>query len=229
MTDIQDINIGGCRYRLCLPEGGEAGARYPVVYLCGGHSIEEIAAAAGGPRFLLGIEPLDWGDDLTPWPAPALKRGDKPFGGGAANYLETIVQSIVPYMDAHYPTRPGRAALLGYSLGGLAALYELYNFCTFSRIGCLSGSLWYDGWLEYMESHRPANTEARVYLSLGRGEKHSRNQRMTQVGYNTRRAAELLAAQLTAPSQLRLTWNPGGHFDDIPQRFAQAMEWLFKE
>jgi predicted alpha/beta superfamily hydrolase len=109
------------------------------------------------------------------------------------------------------------------------SLYALYNSGAFGRIGSLSGSLWYDGWIDYMNTRLPVNTGARVYLSLGSSEEHSRNKRMAAVGDCTRKASGILAGQLTSPENLTLEWNRGGHFADIPLRFAQALLWLMRE
>jgi predicted alpha/beta superfamily hydrolase len=179
---------------------------------------------------LLNIQPHDWTDDYSPWPAPGLTGGDKPFGGNAPRYLNFLVDEAKPYMDLHYRTQkdPGSTALIGYSLAGLAALYSLYACTAFGKIASVSGSLWYEGWSAFMESHAPLNPCARVYLSLGKGECRSRNQKIASVGECTLKAEEILAHSLTWKENLLFEWNDGGHFSGIPGRLQKAILWLMQ-
>ncbi|MDP4089655.1 MAG: alpha/beta hydrolase-fold protein, partial [Bacillota bacterium] len=128
----------------------------------------------------------------------------------------------------HYRTKqePESTALIGYSLGGLVSIYSLYTCNTFGKIGSLSGSMWFEGWIDFMLTNMPADTGAEVYLSLGKGEERIRNQQMAKVGECTRKAAEILKRQLTSSENVALEWNNGGHFTEIPQRFEKAFLWL---
>lgn len=116
--------------------------------------------------------------------------------------------------------------LIGYSLAGLASLYCLYKSETFGKIGSLSGSLWYDGWLDFISSNSPVNTAAKVYLSLGRNEEHIQNKLMAKVVDYTRRTFDILSDKLISSKNITLEWNKGGHFTEIPQRFIKALLWL---
>ena len=62
----------------------------------------------------------------------------------------------------------------------------------FGRVASVSGSLWFDGFMDYMRSSVPPNGLRRIYLSLGDREKNARNQRMAAVEDCTRQTAELL-------------------------------------
>ena len=67
------------------------------------------------------LPPVDWNDDLTPWPAgPIFKKG-KPFGGQAAKYLERLEGEIIPSMEAGLQV--GQRWMLGISLSGLFAVW----------------------------------------------------------------------------------------------------------
>lgn len=235
---IRNLSVSGKRCLLYLPEGYSTNETYyPVIYVNGEDNIEEIVSGIE-PSFdtgcrafiLLSIESEDWGNDFTPWPALPLSKKGESFRGGALKYLEFITSIAKPYIDVHYRTKPepGNTGLIGYSLGGLTALYALYTSSAFGKIGSLSGSLWYDGWTEFMDSNIPANTDVKVYLSLGKMEEHSRNQRMAAVGDCTRKASDILAEQLISKENIVLEWNDGGHFAEIPQRFIRALLWLMQ-
>lgn len=53
----------------------------------------------------------------------------------------------------------------------------------------------------------PVNVSSLVYISLGKGEEHSRNQRMAKVGNCTRKAALILEKQLEFKENIVLEWN----------------------
>ena len=116
--------------------------------------------------------------------------------------------------------------LLGYSLGVLAELYSFYKTDVFGVIGSLSGSLWYDNFCEFMEQDKPLREDLKVYLSLGRKECLSKNPRMGKVADCTERAREILIRQV---ENVFFEWNDGGHFHEIPNRFAKAIAWWAKD
>ncbi len=236
---IQSMTLSGYDCTLYLPPGYASGtARYPVVYWIGGEDPEQLATLLE-PHFgltckaflLLAVRPKDWNDDCTPWPAPPLRNGEKSFGGHACTFLDSLSGSAKPFLDAGYRTlpEPESTVLLGYSLGGLTALFALHVSGTFGKIGCLSGSLWYDGWMAFMETHRPVRQPDRVYLSLGIKEENSRNPRMGKVGDNTRQTAKQLAGHVASPEHFLLEWNEGGHFREVMERHERALSWLMKE
>ena len=234
--------VGGRECFFCFPPGyGEPGRRYPVLYSNGMETPEEefgkiIRPAEEGFRrsegrefVFVSVQLTDFDRDCSPWPAPAVFRGKADFTGGAGEYLEVLTREIKPFVDKEFLTLPDPAhtGLMGYSLAGLLALYGLYEAPSFGRIASLSGSLWYDGWMEYMESRTPPNQDARVHLSLGTAEEKSRNQRMARVGDCTRLAAELLKRQLP-DGEVILAWNPGGHFTGVTERLGSALTWFGK-
>lgn len=261
---IQQLQIAGMDCRLYLPPGYDGGeAHYPVVYVNGDIPVEGIVTkmvnkGAGAEFLLLSIQPANWNDDFTPWTAPAFRAGEEAPRGRADNYLSCLTEKIKPYMDAHYRTisEPAHTALFGYSLGGLTALYAIYKTDVFGVIASLSGSLWFDGFCEFMEREKPIRTDLQIYLSLGKKESRSKNPRMSRVAECTQRARELLVRQLErtgesgddgdrnylradrengesrpktgaeSEGRVRFAWNEGGHFHDIEGRFAKALMYL---
>ncbi|MBO5198658.1 MAG: YchF/TatD family DNA exonuclease [Lachnospiraceae bacterium] len=224
---------------LYLPPGYEecTARRYPVAYLNSGRNMrEELPVILDGlegefdkgiePFLIVGYEPEDWNTVYTPWPAPAV-FGREEFGGQADSYLRTLVEAVKPYVDTNYRTKPDAAntAIMGYSLGGLAAVYAVYRYECFGRAASLSGSLWYEGFREYMRTHDPRNPETSIYLSLGKKEGKSRNRQMREVVPATEEARESLAGKLLKPPEL--VWNEGGHFEGVTERWQAGMRALF--
>lgn len=237
--NIEKINLCDTNCQIYLPEKYQSSQEcYSVVYLNGEDNIEEIMERVEPyfdkvcrPFILLSIESEDWGRDYTPWAAPALDKKSEPFHGEAANYIEFLTKVIKPFMDENYKTKKEsfNTALLGYSLGGLAALYSMYKTEAFGKIGSLSASMWYDGWIEFMKKNHPLNENIKLYISLGKSEEKSRNQRMAKVGNCTRAAFDILKNQLSMEENIILNWNEGGHFTEIPDRFKKALIWLMAE
>lgn len=249
---IEEHQISGMNCRLYLPPGYEEGREhYPVIYVNGEVPIEGILTELVGKGartdfLLLSIKPESWNDDFTPWAAPAFRAEEEAPRGRADAYLSCLTKEIKPYMDARYRTKPEpeHTALLGYSLGGLTAVYAIYKTDVFGAVASLSGSLWFDGFCDFMERQKPLRADLRVYFSLGKKESHSRNPRMEKVAECTQRAREILAGQLERPDRydgvdkescvkagadnrerVCFEWNEGGHFHDIEGRFAKAIVW----
>lgn len=232
---IEELQIAGFCCRLYLPPNyGEGTQRYQTMYVNGEIPLEGILtnlvkAGVQTDFILLSIKPKNWNDDFTPWAAPAFRAGEAAPQGRADAYLSCLTKEIKPYMDTHYRTKPEPqyTALVGYSLGGLTAVYTLYKTDVFGAAASLSGSLWFDGFCDWMEGEKPLRTDLRVYLSLGKKESRSKNPRMAKVAECTQRAKEILAVQLKKP--VHFDWNEGGHFHDIEGRFAKAVMWWMED
>ena len=172
------------------------------------------------PCSLLAFPAPDWDRDLTPWAAPGLQKSDPDFGGGAESFLAELLAAVAEAEKA-LTSPPEAKLLMGYSLGGLFALWAGTRTEEFPLLASVSGSLWYDGWCEYLEAN-PCRA-GKVYLSLGEREPKARNPRMARVGACTERTEALLRA---SGAETTLEWNPGGHFNDPEERVAKAVRAL---
>ena len=179
-----------------------------------------------GPKPALAvISGVDWNRELSPWPAPKVFRDGEDFGGDGPAFLNMLTGRIVPLVEARLGFVPVSRAIAGYSLAGLFALWSVFQTDMFDRAASVSGSLWFDGFMDYMNSSAPPNGLRWIYLSLGDREKNARNQRMAAVEDCTRRAAELLR-KWNIPVMFEM--NPGGHFQDIPVRIARGIDQLME-
>ncbi len=172
------------------------------------------------------VIPADWNSDCTPWRAPGLRKKDPWFGGQADKMLAFILETTVPTVKAcgQWPDCPEKAALAGYSLGGLLVLYGLYRGLPFGVYGSLSGSLWYPGWTQYAREHMPP-AGVWAYLSLGDREPLTKNPVLQSVGEATLQTSETLQRQLGKKNVL-FEWNQGNHFVGIEDRFAKFARYL---
>ena len=171
---------------------------------------ELIREYSGGEFHLLGVK-VDWFRDLSPWPAPAV-YGDIPFGDGAAETLERILE-LTGEAGKRY-------VLGGYSMGGLFALWAACRTGAFSAVAAASPSVWFPGFAEYMAASEIRT--GRVYLSLGDREEKTRNPAMAAVGDRIREIHALLQAR---EIPCCLEWNRGNHFTDLEERMAKGFAW----
>jgi len=235
---IESMQINDITCFIYLPAAIEVGKKYPAVYaLSGGESVAEltgimqiveVAMTEGRCQPFLVVTFADEKRqyDFSPWPAATVFRSEADFPGKAGQTLRWLRDVLKPKVEMCYPvlTDAEHNAVLGYSLAGLMAFWTLYQTDVFSAVACCSGSLWYEGWLDFMKTYQ-IRSNCRLYLSLGRGEEKTRNQQMASVGEVTRQAAQMLAADPRVKETV-LEWHEGGHFKEIPNRLAQGLIWL---
>lgn len=197
----------------------------PIIYLNTfsneGQKVYEAAQAANCPPFTLAaISGLDWNHDMAPWDNPPAFRNAGPCTGGADDYLRLLAEEIVPTAEREISGVPQWRGIAGYSLAGLFALYAIYRTDLFSRVGSMSGSLWFPGMKEYIVSHTPKRRPDRIYFSLGDKESKTRNPVLRSVRQNTEEIHAFYQAKgIDTVFQL----NPGNHYDHAAERTAAGL------
>jgi len=167
------------------------------------------------------IEDVNWNDDLTPWPAVGVFKKAKPFGGKAAAFLERLTNEIIPETERELGIEDAERTLLGVSLSGLFAIWSAFNTDTFANIISISGSLWYDGLVEWMKEQSPSPQLKKVCMLLGEKEKNAKEKRMATVEERTLDVANILKARSRAAITFDLV--EGTHFSPALPRMEQAM------
>lgn len=181
---------------------------------------EAVAALCSGCCTLVCIDGTDWNRDFSPWAAPRIFRDGEDFSGGADAYLLQLRKKLLPAVEETWGVSHRQRAIAGYSLAGLFALYAMYRCPEFSGAASISGSLWYDGFAEYVCTHNPA--PGAYYLSLGNREHRAGNPRMASV----RASTDQIAGRLAAFGHVCREENQGGHFTDPPGRTARGIRTL---
>jgi predicted alpha/beta superfamily hydrolase len=179
--------FGSLRARVLLPPAYEehANRRFPVVYAFDGQAL------FSDSKDPFGVWNLDVALDAL-WSLRAMRqcivvaldnskdrlkhlspvRDAKHGGGGGTAYLSTLIEELVPAIDASYRTeraRQGRT-LLGSSLGGLFAFYAAWTRPdTFGACAALSSSFWWaDRWALRLAQESVCPTpRPRLYLDSG--------------------------------------------------------------
>ena len=171
------------------------------------------------------IGDVDWNDDLTPWPAEGVFRKAKPFGGHAAGFLDKLTREIIPATEKQLGIEEAERTILGVSLSGLFAVWSMFETDAFTNIISISGSLWYDGFVEWMEEQTPSPGIKRVCMLLGEKEKFAKDKRMATVEDRTVAAANVIRSKSQAALISELV--EGTHFSPIMPRLERAFEVVY--
>ncbi len=173
----------------------------------------------------------DWNQDLSPWKTERVFSKGEDFEGGADAYLTKLCQTIIPDIETkifslsennmeNTAVLPKRRMIGGYSMGGLFAVYAGYRTDLFTDVISVSGSLWFDGFAEFIKNSMPSSRWKHCYLSLGNKEKLTKNKRMAKVEENT-----LLIKQYLEQAGITAVYesNPGNHFYQSEERMIRGI------
>lgn len=187
------------------------------------HQVDLIKKELKASFMLTTFKIEDWNQELSPWSAPAV-FGPEPFGSGASETLGFITKELLPFLISQYSLNENIPVILGgYSLAGLFALWSAYQTDIFSAAAAVSPSVWFPGWIKYIETHKCRINH--VYLSLGDKEEKTRNRVMAEVGNCIRTQQRVLSNQNISNI---LEWNIGNHFKDPDGRCAKGFIWCMK-
>ena len=203
-------------------------ANAPIIYLNTfsgeGQKVYEAMQTADCPPFtLVTISDLNWNHDMVPWDSPSAFKNADPCTDGADDYLRLLTEEIIPTAEKEIGGVPCWRGIAGYSLAGLFALYSIYQTDLFSRVGSMSGSLWFPGMKEYIFSHEPKHWPDCMYFSLGDKESKTRNPVLRNVRQNTE---EIHAFYQSKGIDTMFQLNPGNHYNQTVERTAAGLCWL---
>ncbi|MCQ6282511.1 alpha/beta hydrolase [Bacillus sp. EB600] len=175
------------------------------------------------PFTLISIDGIDWNRDLSPWQAEKVFKGGEDFAGCADAYLQVLTKEMIPEIEKDLGLIPVNRGIFGYSMAGLFSLYALYKTDLFQLAASMSGSLWFDGFLNYMQTHDLQSPVERIYFSLGEKEKKTKNPRMAQVEVATTKAEQYIK-YLGINTIYEV--NQGNHFANVAERIVKGLKWL---
>ncbi len=168
------------------PDYATSTKRYPVLYLQDGQNVFDAATSFAGEwgvdETLDSLEAAgDWGaivvavdnggarrlNEYQPWPSAVAGLG----GGEGPRYVDFVAQTLKPFIDARYRTRPGRldTGIGGSSLGGLIAFYAALTYPeVFGRVLVFSPSFFTNpGIFALARAARPLRPATRFYFASG--------------------------------------------------------------
>ena len=229
---LEEMTLWNHRITIRFPEAiSETNAGLPFVwenvFQGNGEDVWNRLEELNAPdHVLVTIGGLDFDQELSPWPAEAVFKGQPDFRGGADAYMDILVDHIMPEVISALGSkgiRPSYHCLAGYSMAGLFAMYTLCRCDAFQRFVSGSGSLWYPGFVEKMkETEFPRRPDC-VYLSLGGKESKTNHPLMSQSESRTQEVKEILKSR---GIPVTFEKNPGNHFREPDLRLAKGIRWV---
>jgi alpha-glucosidase len=214
---------------------------YPVIYMHDGQNLFDNLTAFGGNEWRVDealnnlhqngdygaiVVGIDNGgshriNEYGPWVNPQ-------YGGGQGSlYMDFIVETLKPYIDANFRTKPQApfTAMIGSSLGALISTYGQVRFTqTFEKVGSFSPAYWFNlsELNNYIQNTSSNLVNARYYFVAGQ------NESTTMVSNINLIRNALLTKGLTTSNTLTKIDSYGQH-NEIYWRgeFAAAYQWLF--
>ena len=170
------------------------------------------------PVNIVAISGMKWNDDLTPWKAPALNPKEEDFKGKAKNFLSSLLSDLFINTEQSLRLNHPKRHLIGISLSGLFSLWASTETNKFNSVASISGSLWYDGFVEWFKEQELHAD--RYFLSLGNKEAKSKNERLASVESCTEAILQLIQNK---NKEVTLVTDEGNHFEFFRDRIEKAI------
>lgn len=160
-------------------------------------------------------------NEYTPWANPQ-------YGGGEGSaYVDFIIETLKPFIDNNYRTRPERdyTGIMGSSLGGLISMYAaIEHQDIFSKAGIFSPSFWFSDEAYTHVSTTGKEQDMKIYLLAGEQESESMVPDLNAM-YNTLRNAGF------EESELFITTDSDGQHSEWywAREFPDAYTWLYAD
>lgn len=166
---------------------------------------------------------MDWQNVFSPWPAPGVPKGTPDFKGESPEFLKLLQQNVIPQVEAQLGMSENvERSLIGVSMSGLFALWQWMVCNTFRNIASLSGSFWYEGFMEWMKTRTIPAKPGKAYFLLG--DQESKSKVFGTVGENTQKIIMLLR---DAGIDVEFQSVPGNHYSDPIPRLDRAFTALY--
>lgn len=184
----------------------------------------DIAAKKYGTAIVV-ITDMDWQNVFSPWPARGVPAGSPDFKGESSEFLNMLQHSVIPNIESAlgYRANPERT-LIGVSMSGLFALWQWIICDTFTNIACLSGSFWYEGFMDWFKTHPVSHKDGAAFFLLGNQEAESSIREFQSVGVNTATIIDFLKKE-----EVKVMFQsvPGNHYSNPISRLDTAFSALY--
>jgi len=226
--------------RIYLPPGYEkSNKRFPVLYMHDGQNLfdaatsysgewgvdetlNELAKTKGLELIVVGIDNggADRIHELNAWDNAQFGKGE------GRQYMDFLVDTVKPYIDRHYRTKPDRTntAIMGSSMGGLISQYAIEQYPqVFSKAGIFSPAYWLakPAVFDFAKA-QPPRKDAKLYFYAGGKEGDSMLPDM-------QRMVDQLRAEGHPQGKIDVVVDPEAKHHESAWRaqFARAVLWLF--
>ncbi|MDP3359989.1 MAG: alpha/beta hydrolase-fold protein [Lutibacter sp.] len=236
---IPSLNAISHKVWIYLPPNYEKSSKkYPVIYMHDAQNLFDAATSYAGEWevdetlnklyektgkgfIVVGIE--NGGEErineYTPW------KNEKYGGGKGTIYMDFIVNSLKPYIDANYRTKKQQkhTGLIGSSLGGLISYYGGLEYPkTFGKIGALSTSFWFSEKVVDFTQEKGNLKNTKLFLLVGGKEGEDMDK-------DTQKMEKLLLETGFKSKNLNTKINPEGQHNEAFWRseFLKVVSWLY--
>ena len=166
---------------------------------------------------------MDWQNVFSPWPAPGVPKGSEDFKGESPEFLKLLQEKVIPQVESELEISQNvERSLIGVSMSGLFALWQWMVCDTFRNIASLSGSFWYEGFMEWMKSRTIPAKSGKGYFLLG--DQEAKSKVFGTVGQNTQ---DIIALLRDAGIDVEFQSVPGNHYSDPIPRLDRAFTALY--
>ena len=159
-------------------------------------------------------------EELSPY------KNAKYGGGNGDNYVKFIVETLKPFIDKNYRTKPQRkfTTIGGSSLGSLISVYAAVKYPeTFGKILAFSSAFWFNAkeLNEFISSSKVNLKQQKYYFIQGEHEDEDMEEQ-------TNRVIENLKSKNVKPKNIFLKIDEDGKHNEIYWRreFEAAVLWL---
>ena len=171
------------------------------------------------------ITGMDWQNVFSPWPAPGVPKGTEDFKGESPEFLKLLQEKVIPRIERSLGMNGDMdRTLVGISMSGLFALWQWMECDTFHNIASLSGSFWYEGFVEWMKSRAIPKKTGKGFFLLGNQEPKSKVKTFATVGEKTKEILQLLRE---AGISVEFEIVPGNHYANPIPRLDKAFSAIY--
>lgn len=171
------------------------------------------------------ITGMDWQNVFSPWPASGVPKGTDDFKGESPEFLKMLQGEVIPRIENTLGISVDvDRSLIGVSMSGLFALWQWMVCDTFNNIASLSGSFWYDGFLDWMKNRPIPDKSGMAFFLLGNQESKSNVKAFDSVEVNTH---EIICLLKDAGIKTEFQNVPGNHYSDPIPRLDRAFNALY--
>lgn len=171
------------------------------------------------------ITGMDWESVFSPWKAKGVPKGSPDFKGESPEFLKLLQQKVITEIETFAGMNEDvERSLVGVSMSGLFALWQWMVCDTFANIASLSGSFWYEGFLDWMKSRPIPKKSGKGYFLLGNQESKSNVKAFNSVGVNTE---EIVALLRNSGINVEFQSVQGNHYSDPLPRLDKAFAALY--
>ncbi len=214
--------------------------KYPVLYMHDGQNMFDAKTSFSGEwsvdeslntLFKAGdqgaiVVGIDNGDadriaEYTPW------ANSKYGGGEGSKYIDFIVETLIPYINANYRTLNTREStgIMGSSLGGLISFYGGIKFQnTFGKIGVFSPSFWFTDDIYTFAKTTGFKQNTRMFFLAGAKEDSTLTSKVNEMH-------KLLRQKAFNANEIKIVVKEDGQHSEWfwKREFPAAYQWLFSE